>query len=469
MSTSTGRGGREFDVVVIGGGAVGENAADYAVRAGLTAAIVESELLGGECSYWACMPSKALLRTGHAAAALRRLPGTTAEFDPAAVLARRDTFTHDWDDASQVSWAEDAGITVLRGHARITGERTVALGDETLTARHAVVVCTGSVAVTPPVPGLDTVRHWTSREATSAREIPPRLGVLGGGVVGCELAQAFGRLGSKVVLVQQAQVLLESMEPFAGARVDAALRAEGVDVRLGSSLDSVAGSGGAIVLSVGGEEITVDELLVATGRRPNTADVGVETVGLEAGKPLVADDSGLVEGVDGHWLYAAGDVTGRAPLTHQGKYAARIAGAAIAARAAGSQVDDIPWSEFTATADHVAVPQVVFTDPEVAFVGKTEVQAREAGLDVRVVDIPIAVGGSALQADGYDGAARIVVDETRGVLLGVTFVGQDVAELIHAATVAIVGEVPMHRLWHAVPAYPTMSEVWLRLLEAYRS
>jgi len=459
----------ECDVVVIGAGAVGENAADYATRAGLSVVMVEAELLGGECSYWACMPSKVLLRTGHAAAALRRLPGTTAEFDPQAVLTRRDSFTHGWDDASQVEWAEGAGITVLRGHARITGEKTVAVGDETLTARHAVVVCTGSSPVTPLVPGLDTVRTWGSRDATSAKDVPPRLGVLGGGVVGCELAQAFRRLGSEVVLVAHGARLLPSMEGFVGERVAAALRAEGVELRLDTSLDSVAPDGDGIALHVGDETITVDELLVATGRRPNTADVGVETVGLEPGKPLDVDDSGLVGGVGGQWLYAAGDVTGRAPLTHQGKYDARITGSAIGARAAGRDADTTPWGEHSATADHAAVPQVVFTDPEVAFVGRTEAQARDAGLDVRVVDLPIAVGGSSLQADGYDGAARLVVDAGRGVLVGVTFVGQDVAEMLHAATVAIVGEVPMHRLWHAVPAYPTISEVWLRLLEAYRS
>ncbi len=460
---------REFDVVVIGGGAVGENAASTAAAEGLSVAIVESELLGGECSYWACMPSKALLRTGHAAAALRRLPGTTAEFDPRAVLARRTTFTHGWDDASQIEWAEGAGLTVLRGHARLTGEKTLDVAGEAVTVRCAVVVCTGSTPVTPPVDGLDTVRTWTSRDATSAEEIPARLGVLGGGVVGSELAQAFQRLGSQVTLVQNGPALLPSMEPFAGEKVAAALREEGVDLRLGATLDSVTADGDAITLHVGGDTVTVDELLVATGRKPNTADVGVETVGLSVGEPLTVDDSGLVEGVDGAWLYAAGDVTGRAPLTHQGKYAARIVGAAIVARAAGAQVDHIPWSDFSATADHVAVPQVVFTDPEVAFVGKTEEQAREAGIDVQVVEIPIAVGGSALQADGYDGAAKIVVDSSRGVLVGVTFVGQDVAEMIHAATVAIVGEVPMDRLWHAVPAYPTISEVWLRLLEGYRS
>ncbi|MDT7654742.1 MAG: hypothetical protein QOI36_6148 [Pseudonocardiales bacterium] len=463
-----------FDVVVVGGGAVGENAADYATRAGLSAAIVEAELLGGECSYWACMPSKALLRTGHAVAAVRRLPGTTADFDPAAVLARRDSFTHDWNDESQVEWAEGAGITVVRGHGRLTGEKTVDVvggpaGAQTLTARRAVVLCTGSVPVRPPVPGLDTVRTWTSRDATSAKEIPTRLGVLGGGVVGCELAQAFRRLGSEVTLVQNESRLLPGSEPFAGERVAAALREEGIDLRLDQKLDSVAPDGDAIAMHVGSATITVDELLVATGRRPNTDSVGLETVGLEPGKPVTVDDTGLVEGVEGEWLYAAGDVTGRALLTHQGKYAARIVGAVIAARSIGAEVDTRPWGEHVTTADHAAVPQVVFTDPEVASVGRTESQARAAGIDVRVVDLPIAVGGSSLQADGYDGAARLVVDEGRGILAGVTFVGQDVAEMIHAATVAIVGEVPMGRLWHAVPAYPTISEVWLRLLEAYRA
>ena len=463
----------DVDVIVLGGGPVGENAADYAVRAGLSALIVESELLGGECSFWACIPSKALLRTGHAAAALRRLPGTTVAVDPKAVLARRDSFTHDWDDESQVQWATGAGIRVLRGLGRIVGERAVEVdgpaGRETVVARRAVVVCTGSVPISPPVPGLDTVRTWSSRDATSAKEIPPRLGVLGGGVVGCEMAQAFRRLGSEVVLLQRGPRLLPGMEPFAGERVAAAMRAEGVDVRLEHRLESVAPAGDQIELHTGDGTTVVDELLVATGRRPNTASIGADVVGLTPGEALPVDDSGLVQGVAGQWLYAAGDVTGRALLTHQGKYAARIVGAAIAARAIGADLDTGPWGEHAATADHTAVPQVVFTDPEVASAGRTEAQARAAGIDVRVVDIPIAVAGSSLQADGYDGAARMVVDTARGVLVGVTFVGQDVAEMIHAATVAIVGEVPLDRLWHAVPAFPTMSEVWLRLLEAYRS
>lgn len=463
-----------FDVVVIGGGPVGENVADFATRSGLSAVIVEGELLGGECSYWACVPSKTLLRTGHAVSAVRRLPGTTADFDPAAVLARRDYFTNNWNDEGQLEWARSAGIVVLRGHGRLAGEKTVVVDDapagpETLTARRAVVVCSGSVPIRPPIPGLDSVRTWSSRDATAAKEIPARLGVLGGGVVGTELAQAFQRLGSQVTLVQRGSRLLPAAEPFAGERVTAALRSEGVDVRLSQPLDSVSPAGDAITMHAGGASITVDELLVATGRRPNSGSVGVETVGLEPDKPLAVDDTGLVEGVDGEWLYAAGDVTGRVLLTHQGKYQARIIGAVIAARSSGEELDTQPWGEHVTTADHVAVPQVVFTDPEVAFVGRTESQARAAGMNIRVVDIPIAVAGSALHADGYDGEARLVVDETRRVLVGATFVGQDVAELVHAATIAVVGEVPMARLWHAVPSFPTISEVWLHLLEAYRT
>ncbi|SFN17552.1 dihydrolipoamide dehydrogenase [Pseudonocardia ammonioxydans] len=468
----------EYDVVVIGAGPVGENAAGYAVDAGLSAALVESELLGGECSYWACIPSKALLRTPQAVADARRLPGVTADFDPGAVLERRTSFTSNWDDAGQVEWAEGAGAAVLRGRGRLAGERTVEVTGAdgrttTVTARRAVVLATGSVPVTPPIPGLDTVGYWGSREATAAKEVPERLGVLGGGVVGCEMALAFARLGSRVTLINHGPRVLPGAEPVASERVAGGLREAGVDLRLDTGLDRVEGSGGTggTVLHCSGARagtVEVDRLLVATGRRPNTDDLGLDTVGVTTtGRGAVGvDESGLARGT---WLYAVGDVNGRAPLTHQGKYQARIAAHAIAERAAGREPDPAPWSEDAATADHHAVPQVVFTDPEVAWVGRTADAARRDGLDVRVVELDIAVAGSALTADGWSGRVVAVVDRRREVLAGVTFVGPGVAELLHAATIAVVGEVPLHRLWHAVPAFPTISEVWLRLLETYRA
>jgi len=456
-----------YDVIVVGAGAVGENAAARAVRGGLTVAMVEHELLGGECSYWACMPSKALIRTPQAVHAATSIDGVSASFDPAAVLARRDSFTSHWDDASQVSWAENAGITVLRGYATLTGVKQLRLADGTeLTANHAVVLATGSVPKEPPIDGLADVAHWSSREATSAKTIPARLAVLGSGVVGCELAQVYARLGSEVTMIIRSDTVLAGMEPAARELVRKGLEQDGVRLRFGVSPDKVTRGPEGVRLSLAdGSEVVADELLVATGRRPATDELGLDAVGLKPGHALVVDDSGLVSGVDGGWLYACGDVTGRAPLTHQGKYDARVVGDVIAARARGP-VEAGPWSKFAATADHGAVPQVVFTDPEVAFVGRTAEQVTRAGIEHDVVEIDIAVAGSALHADGYTGKAIMVVDRQRRVLLGVTFVGADVAEMLHAATVAIVGEIPLERLWHAVPAYPTISEVWLRLLEA---
>ncbi|MGW3994077.1 dihydrolipoyl dehydrogenase family protein [Amycolatopsis sp. NPDC004772] len=458
--------GETFDVVVIGAGPVGEVAAERAARGGLKVALVEHERFGGECSYWACIPSKALLRPGNLLAAAKRVPGVPVgdRVDPAAVFARRDWFTGKGDDSGQVDWARGAGIEPIRGHGEITGEREVTVGgDRVLTARHAVIVCTGSVPSTPPIPGLDTIRPWGSREATSASSAPGRLGVLGGGVVGVEMAQAFASLGSEVHLVISGPRPLPRNASFAGDLVLAGLREAGVQVHTDSGVSSVAaGDAGTTLTLKDGSTLVVDEFLVATGRRPATA--GLERFGIEPGHPLETDDTGRVSAVDGGWLFAAGDVTGRAPLTHQGKYGARAAGDTVAALAAGTFAEPSPWSRFTATADHHAVPQVVFTDPEVAAVGLAD--ARPGSAD-RVVDIDIAVAGSSLHADGYTGKARMVVDTERNVLLGVTFVGQDVSELLHSATIAIVGEVPLDRLWHAVPSFPTISEVWLRLLEAY--
>ncbi|TNC22383.1 dihydrolipoyl dehydrogenase family protein [Amycolatopsis alkalitolerans] len=457
-----------FDVVVIGAGPVGENAADRAVRGGLKTALVDHERFGGECSYWACIPSKALLRPGNALAAARRLPGVPVgdALDAAAVFERRDSFTAKGDDSGQVDWARGAGIDVRRGHARITGEREVTVDDEVvLRATHAVVVCAGSVPRTPDIPGLGEIPVWGSREATSASEVPRRLAILGGGVVGVEMAQVWARFGTRVELIITGARPLPKYPDFAGDLVAEGLVADGVRVHTNSGLVRASQVDGSAVLELpGGGTLTVDKLLVATGRRPATDGLGLESIGLAPGSPLTVDDSGQVSDVDGGWLYAAGDVTGRALLTHQGKYAARVVGDVVAARAAGEQVGAAPWSRYASTADHYAVPQVVFTDPEVASVGLAEPQD---GKPHRAVDIDIAVAGSSLHADGYRGKARMVVDTEREVLAGVTFVGQDVADLLHSATIAVVGEVPLSRLWHAVPAFPTISEVWLRLLETY--
>ena len=503
-----------YDVIVLGAGPTGENVAARAVRGGLTAVVVESELAGGECSYWACMPSKGLLRPIAAVSEASHVGGAIgARLDPPAVLARRDSFAHDWKDDGQVEWLKNAGIDLVRGPGRITGDRVVKVGDTELRARHAVVVATGTRALVPAP--LAAVNPWTSREATSAHAVPGSLAIVGGGVVACEMAVAWQALGARVTLLARGG-LLERLPGFAGDLVAQGLRDAGVDVRRGVSVTSASrgaavpsglrseersderrgktareggpeasgtssasreggegdsdgtGSRGAVTLTLDdGTTLTADELLAATGRAPRTEDIGLEAVGLAPGSWLEVDDTMRVRAVggkqgDGGWLYAAGDVNHLALLTHMGKYQGRICGDAIAARAKGHEPAVIDRSSVT------CVPQVVFTIPEVAAVGLTAEQAAAAGHDVRVVEYEIGdVAGARLFADGYTGHAQMVVDESSKTILGVTLAGPGVGEMIHAATVAIAGEVPLGRLWHAVPSYPTMSELWLRLLEAY--
>ncbi|MFD7031028.1 dihydrolipoyl dehydrogenase family protein [Streptomyces sp. NPDC059917] len=471
----------EYDVLVLGAGPAGENVVDRVRAAGLSAALVESELVGGECSYWACVPSKALLRPALARADARKVPGLAdavrGPLDAAAVLAHRDYWTSNWKDDGGRDWLASIGVDLYRGHGRLYGIRKIAVtspeGEHTvLSARQAVVVATGTRALLPDLPGLAGARPWTSREATSAGQAPERLLIVGGSVVAVEMATAWQALGSRVTLLVRGAGLLPRMEPFAGELVAEALREAGAEVRTGVDVEAVVrdgATGPVTVVLTGGETLEGDELLMATGRVPRTDDIGLDTVGLEPGGWIAVDESCRVPGTD--WLYAVGDVNHRALLTHQGKYQARIAGAAIAARAAGTATgaDEGRWGPYAATADTVAVPQVVFGDPEAAAVGLTVAEAERAGHRVRAVDYDLArVSGAGLYADGYRGRARMVVDLDREVLLGATFVGPGTAELVHAATVAVVGEVPIARLWHAVPAFPTMSEIWLRLLETYR-
>jgi pyruvate/2-oxoglutarate dehydrogenase complex dihydrolipoamide dehydrogenase (E3) component len=464
-----------YDVVVLGAGATGENVADIVVKGGLTAVLVEPELVGGECSYWACMPSKTLLRGTEVLEEARAVDGArqavTGEQDVQATLARRDEFTHHWDDSGQVHWVESSGIALIRGTGRLTGERTVVVetedGEVRLTARHAVAVCTGSEAAVPPVEGLAAIDPWTPREATSAKEPPGRLLILGGGYVGCEMATAWQALGSQVTIFQRGQRLLDGLEPAAAEAVTASLQARGVEVHTDCEITAARREGAEIVATTSHGDLRGDELLVAVGRRARTRDLGLDTVGLEPGRYLDVDDTLQVRGVP--WLYGVGDVNGRRQLTHMGKYQARQAGAAIVARARGEQVSTDDWSPFVATADRRATPSVVFTVPQVASVGLTSVQAEKDGVPHRVVTYPIgSVAGARVLADGYEGTATAVIDPEREVLLGVTFVGPAVADLLQAATIAVVGEVPISRLWHAVPAYPTVSEIWLRLLETWR-
>ncbi len=459
----------EFDVIVIGAGPAGENVADYARRHGLSAAIIESELVGGECSYWGCMPSKALLRPSEVLAAARRVPAAasavTGEVDVEAALRSRDAFTSGLDDAGQVDWLESAGVELFRGSGRLDGTRRVVVDHEdgtvtSLTARRGVVIAVGSRASIPPIDGLEDIDPWDNRDATQVRSIPARLLVLGGGVIGVEMAQALARLGSAVTIVEAQARLLSSEEAFASDIVEDVFASEGITLELGASATNAArDADGRVTLTLDdGHELHGDELLVAVGRGAPTEGLGLDTVGVNPGSGGFIDVDDHLRVVGNDWLYVVGDANGRAMLTHQGKYQARLVGEALAGAGA-----EVAW------ADHTALPRVVFTDPNVAAVGLTERQARDAGHDVETVDHDMAAtAGGALLGRDVRGAARLVIDRDAQRIVGATFVGPGAAEMLHAATVAIVAEVDLDRLWHAVPAFPTGSEVWLRLLETLR-
>ncbi len=469
--------GDVFDVIVVGAGPVGETAAQRAVRNGLTAAVVERRLAGGECQHYGCVPSKALLWPMELAAGVTRMPGLELRgpIDPAPVLARRDNFVDHQDDAPQVRAIEDMLATFFRGQGRLAGELRVDVsapqgGTESITARHAVVLATGSDPLIPDVPGLHAAHPWTNREATDVHQVPKRLVVIGGGPVGCEMSQALHALGAEeTTMLVHGERLLPRHEPFAGQLVEESFRESGIDVRLGNSAAQVerpVPGGPVTVRADDGSVIEADEIMVATGRRPNVSDIGLETVGLPANDgPIPVDASMRATGVPGGWLYACGDVNGRNLLTHMGKYQARVCADVIAARVRGLPDDRL---QFRDSADDRGAPQAIFTDPQVCAVGRTEAKARGDGFDVRTVEYDLAeVEGAELQADNYTGRAKAVVDEASHALLGFTLVGPAVVDHLHAATIAVTAQLPLEQLWHAVPCFPTVSEFWLRLLEEF--
>lgn len=459
-----------FDAVVIGGGPGGVTAAIRLMGHGLTVALVEDRLIGGECHYWACNPTKTLIRPIEILELAKAVPGVreilanqTVNVD--AVLTKRDAVIDHLVDRDIVAGLEDAGIHVIRGRGRLAGDHTVVVNDNSeherrLRAGHAVILATGTRPFVPDIDGLRSVTPWTNRELATMTRVPARTVVLGGGVVGVESATILSGLGSEVTLLARGPSLLRGSEPFVGERVSRALQERGVEVHCDTSVRSVtrSDSGRISVVTTTDSVLEADEILLAAGRSVNTDDMGLETVGLRGGEFVAVDDHLTATDVLGDWLYAIGDTTGRALLSHVSQYHAGVVADVVAGRARGATPDAPGLS----AQDRGRLPQIIFTDPQVVEVGYTEAAARAAGFAVttRNQTYPGGLAELLILRDGFEAEAKLVIDTDRDTLLGATFVGPNVAELVHGATVAVVGQVPLSVLRHAIAPHPSLSQIW---------
>ena len=435
----------DVDVVVVGLGPGGESVATQLAQAGLSVVGVDRRLVGGECPYYGCIPSKMMVRAADVLAEGRRVPDfageSTVVSDWAPVHARiRDEATTDWDDQVAVDRLEAAGVTFVRGAARLTAPRTVEVGATSYTASKGVVLNTGTEPAVPPIDGLADTPYWTNREACRLEELPGSLIVVGGGPIGAEMAQAFSRFGVQVCVLQGAERILHPEEPEASKLVGEVFAAEGIQVLTGVTVSNVAYADGQFAVEAGEQTLHADKLLVAAGRRPNLGDLGLETVGLDpSARSLDVDPHMRAEGAEGLWV--VGDVTGKGAFTHMSMYQAAIA------------VRDILGQDGPPASYH-AVPHVTFTDPEVGGVGMTEEQARAGGLDVRVGTADLASSTRGWIAKGQ-GLIKLVEDADRGVLVGATAVGPGGGEVLSMLVTAVHAEVPTDTLRSMIYAYPT--------------